>query len=195
MRKLSKYLILFFTLSLLIISTVPGFSALYANPTSYNVGDIGPAGGFIIYVNGNNYLEAAPTDQAPIFKWSNITNVAAGAWDATIGAGQSNTNIIIHQPGHLSSAAQECDDLVITNNSVNYDDGIYSQENEFDLIHTNVWLKNKGGLAGLSGIYWTSTEYSYYQAWIYTINSGWAGGANKNAEPRRLMLGLSDLFH
>lgn len=105
-----------FYLSMVVLPT-----KMYAD-TDYSIGDTRPAGGFIIYVNGNDYLKAAPTDQGSTDKWSNITNSEAGAWDATIGAGQSNTNIIINQVGHLSSAAKMCDDLVITNNGIDYDD-------------------------------------------------------------------------
>jgi hypothetical protein len=87
------------------------------SPT-YSLRDVGPAGGLIYYVllnyqpGVNAYLEAAPADLDITFAWSNIyllvdTNTA-------IGYGPSNTNLIVNQPGHLNSAAQECLDFTTT---------------------------------------------------------------------------------
>jgi uncharacterized protein (TIGR02145 family) len=80
---------------------------------SYSLRDIGPAGGLIFWKSGNNYLEAAPSDQSVAYTWSNITNVLIGTTDTIIGSGQSNTNEIIAQAGHTDSSAKLCDDFVI----------------------------------------------------------------------------------
>jgi uncharacterized protein (TIGR02145 family) len=80
---------------------------------SYSVGDVGPAGGWIFYKNGNDYLEAASSDQSTGTAWSNITNVAVTGTGTAIGTGQDNTAAIIGQIGHITSAAKLCDDLEV----------------------------------------------------------------------------------
>jgi uncharacterized protein (TIGR02145 family) len=85
----------------------------FTTTTVYSLRGIGPAGGLIFYINGDDYLEAAPVDCANSV-WSNINNVAIGTTGTAIGTGQANTTAIIGQVGHTTSAAKLCDDLVIT---------------------------------------------------------------------------------
>jgi hypothetical protein len=73
----------------------------------------GEAGGLIFYKNGTTYLEAANYDAVSLPSWSNIINVAIGTTGTGIGTGQSNTNDIIAQAGHIYSDAKSCNDLVI----------------------------------------------------------------------------------
>jgi uncharacterized protein (TIGR02145 family) len=80
---------------------------------SYSLRDIGPAGGLIFWKSGNDYLEAAPSDQSASHEWSNIQNQFIGTTSAAIGSGQANTTAIIGQVGHTNSAAKICDDLAI----------------------------------------------------------------------------------
>jgi hypothetical protein len=85
--------------------------------------DLGPAGGLIFIVMNvggtqpYRYYEAYPEDinvTSPI-AWSNITNVAIGAWSGTeISAGLINTTSIVAQTGHTASEAKLCRDLTIT---------------------------------------------------------------------------------
>jgi hypothetical protein len=88
----------------------------FTSTHSYSLRDIGPAGGLIFYKSGNNYIEAAPSDQSTGKTWSNIIDQAIGATarGTAIGTGQSNTTAIIGQAGHTDSAAKLCDDLIIT---------------------------------------------------------------------------------
>jgi hypothetical protein len=84
-----------------------------AAPGAYSLRSIGPAGGLIFYISGSTYYEAAPQDQdAAMF--SNITT-ALGTTSPNIGQGLSNTNKIIAQPGHITSAAKTCVDLIVYN--------------------------------------------------------------------------------
>jgi hypothetical protein len=81
---------------------------------AYAVGDIGPAGGYISDVVGDTtYYEAAPYDQSSGIAWSNIVDVAIGNTSTAVGEGQNNTNEIIAQGGHTSSAAKLCNDLIV----------------------------------------------------------------------------------
>jgi uncharacterized protein (TIGR02145 family) len=85
----------------------------FTSTTNYSLRDIGPAGGYIFWKAGNDYLEAAPTDQSSSQAWSNITAVAVTGTGTAIGTGQANTTAIIGQVGHTDSAAKLCNDLVI----------------------------------------------------------------------------------
>lgn len=83
---------------------------------AYSLRDVGPAGGWIFYIDGTTYYEAAPEDNVPEglgsntgAKWSNITGTASGATGTGFGAGASNTSTIIGQTGHLYSVAKLCD--------------------------------------------------------------------------------------
>jgi hypothetical protein len=78
---------------------------------SYNLRDEGPGGGYIFYVDGENYYEAAQSDQSIFKAWSNIDNVLIGTTGTDIGAGKQNTLDIINQAGHIDSAAKLCNDL------------------------------------------------------------------------------------
>jgi len=82
---------------------------------TYEIGDVGPAGGWIFYISGGTtYYEAAPYDlNDPFINWSNIQNVAVTGTGTAIGTGASNTTKIIEQLSHTSSKAQSCVDLVI----------------------------------------------------------------------------------
>jgi len=79
---------------------------------TYSIKDQGPAGGWIFFTNDTLYMEAAPNDlDASI--WSNISNSLVGGTGLVIGDGITNTQLIINQVGHISSAAKLCDDLVV----------------------------------------------------------------------------------
>jgi uncharacterized protein (TIGR02145 family) len=84
----------------------------FTSLTSYSLRDIGEAGGLIFWKSGNDYLEAAPTDQSIAHTWSNITAVRVTGTATAIGTGQANTTAIIGQIGHTDSAAKLCDDYV-----------------------------------------------------------------------------------
>ena len=85
----------------------------FISTTNYNLRDIGPAGGWIFWKSGNNYLECAPADQSNVSEWSNIVDQEIGTTGIAIGTGQTNTTAIINQDGHINSAAKLCADLII----------------------------------------------------------------------------------
>jgi hypothetical protein len=86
----------------------------------YSIGDTGPSGvGTVFYITsgGLHGLEVAPSGWSggssdPTSVWSNIDSSAIGssAEDISIGSGLSNSNAIIDQLGHTSSAAKLCRD-------------------------------------------------------------------------------------
>lgn len=118
---------------------------------TYNLRDIGPAGGRI-FITGTTYYECAPTDSI-ISRWSNITTPLTTTGTA-IGSGQTNTNLIISQVGHTTSAAKLTDDL--TSNILwsrdlygamcYYDNDKATYENPYGALY-NWYAVNTGKLA------------------------------------------------
>lgn len=77
----------------------------------YEIGDVGPSGGWIFYITTSSssnatYYEAAPTDLESGQIWSNVDTVAITNTGTAIGTGVTNTALIIAQTGHTSSAAK-----------------------------------------------------------------------------------------
>ena len=94
------------------VSRVRACRTFTSGVAAYALRDTGPAGGLIFYVDGGTtYYEAAPYDQSSSV-WSNIGIAEVGTGTA-IGDGAQNTIDIITQPGHTTSAAKICADLVI----------------------------------------------------------------------------------
>jgi len=158
------------TLSLLMV-VLP--TKAYAETVPYEVGDTGPAGGIIFWVDGSNCLEVSPSNLSDDSPWSNITDALAGASGTAIGTGQANTTAIIGQSGHISSAAKLCDDFVLNN----YDDWFLPSINELQNIWVNLHLQSIGNFN--NEYYLSSTEASATEARIFKF-SGWVGSIPKS---------------
>lgn len=72
---------------------------------NYEVGDIGPAGGYIFYKSGTTCYEGGRYRVAVVTPWSNVTSTLIGTTGTDIGDGKDNTAAIIAQSGHTTSAA------------------------------------------------------------------------------------------
>ena len=86
----------------------------FISATVYNLRDPGELGGWIFHIINNGdgtftYYEAKPGGNG--IAWSNITASLVGTGSA-IGTGKTNTAAIIAQPGHVTSVAKLCDDLI-----------------------------------------------------------------------------------
>jgi hypothetical protein len=127
-------------------------------------GDIGPAGGFIFYVNPNaatdgwRYLEAAPFDQSAGAKWGCFRRLIPGARGTAVGTGRQNTLDILAACDEPGAAARLCADL-----SVNGVRGWFlPSRDELALMYRN--LKATGAADfGDRGVadnfcYWTSSQ-------------------------------------
>ena len=92
----------------------PGEMSVWLSHTEYAVGDVGPAGGFIFYINANfasdgwRYLEAAPTDQSAGAKWGCFRHAIAGASATAIGSGRQNTSDMLAACNEPGTAAELC---------------------------------------------------------------------------------------
>jgi DUF1680 family protein len=85
----------------------------------YAPGDVGPAGGWIFYVNPNfaadgwRYLEAAPFDQSAGAKWGCFRRAIPGARGTAVGTGRQNTIDILAACPEPATAAHLCAHLSV----------------------------------------------------------------------------------
>lgn len=114
--------------------------------------------------------------------WSNITGTEIGATAQYFYDGLTNSNAIVGQASHTSSAAKLC--LDATNNSQT--DWYLPSIDELTLLRQNRFNVNKT-LASISGAtqlnastYWSSTEYNATQAWTFNFVGGSTTGTNKS---------------
>jgi len=186
--------------------TVTTNITLYANwtfdPLAYNLGDPGPGGGLIFYIDpagftveGDShlahstypgsfdsytahYLEAAPADETPS-TWG-LGAEATGATGSAIGTGRRNTTLIVQKLDDWgdasinSRAAKICYDKI----AGGFDDWFLPSTLEIEQMRTNLFLNGWGGFNTSS--YFTSRETAAYQASTYTISTGTTGNAAKD---------------
>jgi DUF1680 family protein len=97
----------------------PTEMAVWLSAREYHVGDTGPAGGLIFYVNssygagGWRYLEAAPFDQSAGAKWGCFRQMISGARGTAIGTGKQNTADMLAACAEPGTAAHVCDSLIV----------------------------------------------------------------------------------
>ncbi|MCJ7473351.1 MAG: DUF1566 domain-containing protein [Actinobacteria bacterium] len=148
-------------------------SKTYADTVPYEIGDTGPAGGIIFWVDGLYCLEVTPINLSDNSPWSNITDALAGASGVVIGTGQANTTTIINQSGHTTSAAKICDDFSLNG----YDDWFLPSSDELVNIWSRLHLQGLGNFN--NEYYWSSTETSSSTATVVKF-SGWGGSSSKS---------------
>ena len=167
-----------FIQTILIIMTGLGFFFLTgcSNPSdsessgnvnvSYAIGDIGPSGvGKVFYITdgGLHGLEAAPSDQSTARSWSNITSASIGTTGTAIGTGSDNTDAIIGQSGHGSSAAKVCRNY----HGGGLTDWFLPSKDELDRLY-----QNKTAVGGFDGeYYWSSSEGSSRTSWSLSFSN------------------------
>jgi uncharacterized protein (TIGR02145 family) len=153
-------------------------------------GPAGPAGsgGFVHYVGEqfgggvvfHVYRDAAGVERGLVVSlnnqsegaaWSNITNQLAGAtssWD-----GLANSNTIVAQAGHSSSAAKLCLDY----SAGGFDDWYLPSNGELNILYQNLREVNPalGSISGASEVYgstrccfyyWSSSESGEFGGWV-----------------------------
>ena len=159
----------------------------------YKIGDTGPGGGVIFFVDYNdqyaglNYLEAAPQGWSngllnvnlggvtgevagtatldPLMKWCSNTSSLLGldAW-ANRAVGSGGTNTTTADITCTSGAVQAASDLVLGGK----DDWVLGSIGEMKLMYDNLQDVGVGGLATV--YYWSSTEYNAEAAWSQNFN-------------------------
>jgi hypothetical protein len=143
--------------------TMPNYNTtLRVNFADYRVGDVGPSGGYIAYVEGNpvnvnslgwKYVEAASEDVL------NDVNLTMN-WDTAV----SISN------GFISASG--------------YSDWELPNKTQLGQMYTNLKRADTplGDFADAG--YWSSEEYSYYSAYIYNFSNGSSPTASKSERYR-----------
>lgn len=112
-------------------------------------------------------------------QWSNVS-LSVGSTARSPVDGQTNTNAIIAQPGHNTSAAKLCDDFTSDGFSDWYLPAIW----ELNLCYNAAFVVNTilGDPAWGFKLetYWSSTEHTSSVAWYQGFNYGYSGIGGKN---------------
>jgi hypothetical protein len=158
--------------------------------TLYELGDIGPAGGYVFYDKGNDengwqYLEAAPTDAPSKLAWQNPrVLIGSSVQGLVIGTGQGNTTSIANwlraNEQTANRAALYCDDLIIDG----FDDFFLPSRDELEAIWWNLvsdqssdnkgmGKRYEGSLGGFrASHYWSSSESGDHYAFGRNFSNG-----------------------
>ena len=119
-------------------------------------------------------LIVALTDQSISQAWSNVTSAEIGTSAQSSWDGLSNSNAIVGQAGHTSSAAKLCLDLVSGGQS----DWYLPSIQELNMLWNNYYtvarvLSQISGAAQLSNsYYWSSSELNTSYAWSFGFGNG-----------------------
>jgi hypothetical protein len=153
--------------------------------TEYQIGQAGPAGGFVFYdkgeySNGWRYIEAAPTD-IPILQWGCPTLSVASAQNTTIGYGMDNSIAIALAHDALndfynnplvcsaeSNGTVAARSALLTTTPGDIEHWHLPSQDELLQMYDNLQWNNLGGF--VRGSYWSSTEIDEGHA--LTINFG-----------------------
>jgi hypothetical protein len=149
---------------------------------TYNIGDIGPAGGIVFYdkgvfSNGWRYLEAAPVETEFRAAWGAYTGSGKSykgrdipGTGTALGSGKRNTELIIErlrQWGETGRAAQLCASL----NFDGFNDWFLPSKDELDLMYKNLKQKGLGNFSN-SG-YLSSSQANSDKVWYKDFNAGY----------------------
>jgi len=127
-------------------------------------------------------LIVALTDQSSSQAWSNVTSAAIGTSAKSSWDGLSNSNSIVGQAGHTSSAAKLCLDLVSGGQS----DWYLPSIQELNMLWNNYYtvaraLSQISGATQISNsFYWSSSENDDVTAWYFNFIFGLTDFYNKN---------------
>jgi len=144
----------------------------------YELGDEGPTGGWIFYIDEAcafyeewTYLEAAPED-LDTQAWSSVIDEEIGTTEEGIGTGLSNTLAIMEQVGHTTSAANSCQEYFPEGHDITEGEWFLPSKDELDAMYENLHNQTPplGNFAG--SVYWSSSEVDDFTAWTQNFGSG-----------------------
>jgi hypothetical protein len=171
--------------------TDTGIKIMVTLPKKYNVGDTGPAGGYIIYENPDpygawHYLEAATTDvSASTYAWS-TTNIPTNFTSLEFGAGVPNTDGIYTLFGTSSSyAARATKDWTFGGVS----DWVLPSFNELKRMKEVLFDQGIGNFVS-GATYWSSSEDANYSTNAWTVKMTTSGQNTFITSPKEQFFGL-----
>jgi hypothetical protein len=128
-------------------------------------------------------LIVALTDQSTGAAWSNVISTLIGSSAQSSWNGLANSNAIVAQSGHTSSAAKLCLDLA----SGGFIDWYLPSRHELDLLHNAQFNVNKSlaittGATPLiqTGDYWSSNEGAATHSWSVHFDDVYSGFYGKS---------------
>lgn len=139
-------------------------------PKKLNVGQIGPAGGYIIYehpdpFNSWHYLEAAPVDVSNSqFIWS-TNNLLTNVTSVELGQGFTNTSSIYSIYGNSSNYAAR---LTVDWVYGGFSDWVLPSFNELKLMKEQLFDQGVGNFSN-AATYWSSSEDPNYSTNAWTV--------------------------
>jgi hypothetical protein len=158
-------------------------------PSYYQIGDPGPAGGFVFFVTdgGLHGLEAAPVDQSTDTAWGcdgqNVTNAVG----TDIGFGTDNTTAILDEGGDCSkgsAAATAASDYEVSG----YADWFLPSRDELSMMFNVIGCGDVGCSLGNQGgfelsKYWSSSQTpSQYAAYNVRFSDGLVTDSNNKMD-------------
>ena len=155
-------------------------------PVVYGVGDTGPGGGIVFYVDltrepGAQYFEAAcagwqnncdGTTADPQAEWGCYGTPISGADGTAIGTGELNTTNILAGCLTVGIAADLADDY--SHNSL--DDWFLPSKHELNQMYTNLHSASTPLGGFLTAGYWSSSEFDVTTAWYQDFGFGFYAG-------------------
>lgn len=191
---MKKIFRLFFVFSLVLVFASCSGNIVNPDPEpNCVIGEEGPSGGFIFFCDdldnklldvGEVGLEAAPADLEGSHYWSNIFNseeIGAEAQGTAIGTGAANTDAIIAQEGHETSAAKSCKDYFPEGHANTAGDWFLPSEDELNEMRENLYQKGVGGFnTEITSGWWSSSE-AVVESYLYAMSQYFFRG-NKNVQ-------------
>ena len=153
-----------------------GPSKTFQTRKFYQIGELGPAGGYIFYTKpdsngGWHFLEAAPADYVQSTLWSNSnSNISTSV---AVGNGLENTSSITALTGSSPNAAYLCQNFQVTLNGTTFSDWFLPARDELILLKTNLFEQNLANLS-TNSYYWSSTQddnFNYINAWVVRMSN------------------------
>ncbi|NNF67020.1 MAG: DUF1566 domain-containing protein, partial [Gammaproteobacteria bacterium] len=155
---------------------------------SFALGDTGPGGGLVFYVDGSGGgLEAAPADlEDPnnpgvsdfLMPWG-CSGTVTGATDETIGAGAANTDLVVNNG--CSTAGNEAAEAAAAYSNNGFNDWFLPSKDELNEMYLEIGQGgdgfNEGGFA--FGTYWSSSEINSNDAWRQFFGNGFQDVVSK----------------
>ena len=168
-------------------------------PWGYSIGEIGPGGGVVFYVDPDgftmsdtgktaHFLEAALESMGrlnwaspafiPTFRWGGAGNWRSIEGTSTaIGTGRQNTAMILAVDANAPAA------LACRNYSNNgFNDWFLPSRDELTQLYRNrAAVNNAGGNLGTS-VFWSSSQFNLESAWGRTFSYNWGTDTPKDSE-------------
>jgi hypothetical protein len=192
-KRLSISIFIILGISAFLISNSDVFTEKPDFVSAYEIGDVGPAGGNIFYIDESSefkdfdYLESAPAScEGQEVLWALTADELDAAiklvstWEeATVGSGKGNTEAMLaagsnfYETNTASGFAHSLD-------CGGQSDWFVPSKSELDLMYQNLAKQKIGDFT--TGYYWSSSAYEYGRAWNQPFSVGEAFDGNKDGK-------------